>query len=394
MSTAEGGLVVAVLGLGFGQEFVPVYLAHPDVAHVVLVEPDERRRAEVAARFGLDAGYGDLDGVLADESVDAVHVLAPVQFHADYAVRVLDAGKHCACAVPMATTIADLERVIAAQDASGRRYMMMETSVYGREYLAVEELQAGGALGELTFYRGFHVQNLDGYPRYWQGYPPMHYVTHALSPALALLGTTVSSVRCLGSGRLSEERRTGGFDNPFPTEVGLFELAGSDMVADVQMSFSQTARSYIEGFSLYGHRLGLEWPEDHTGPMRRHTMGGPRTVGRGNEVTTDLFEPRDFPERLPSELAGFVRPSRVRLPGMPEAVDVAAEHSGSHPFLVHEFVSAIVEDRPARIDAVQAARWTAPGISAHASALQDGARQVVPAFGEENAEGDSGGTLG
>ena len=46
-----------------------------------------------------------------------------------------------------------------------------------------------GRLGALTAYRGFHIQNLDGYPRYWLGYPPMKYVTHALSPLLALAST-------------------------------------------------------------------------------------------------------------------------------------------------------------------------------------------------------------
>ncbi|MGI8589735.1 MAG: hypothetical protein ACR2M5_01895 [Nakamurella sp.] len=46
-------LTVAVVGLGFGQDFVPIYLSHPDVASVVLVEPDARRRQQVSAGFGL-----------------------------------------------------------------------------------------------------------------------------------------------------------------------------------------------------------------------------------------------------------------------------------------------------------------------------------------------------
>ena len=99
------GLTIAVLGLGFGQDFVPIYLAHPEVERVVVVEPDAVRRADVARRFGLDAGVATLEEVLADDDVDAVHMLPPVQFHADYAVRVLEAGKHCASAVPAATTL-------------------------------------------------------------------------------------------------------------------------------------------------------------------------------------------------------------------------------------------------------------------------------------------------
>jgi hypothetical protein len=86
----------------------------------------------------------------------------------------------------------------------------------------------------------------------------MHYVTHALSPALALTGTTVRSVQCLGSGKLTPER-IGGYGNPFPLEAGLFRLREHDMAVDVVLSFFQTARAYTEGFSLYGSRKDDCW---------------------------------------------------------------------------------------------------------------------------------------
>jgi predicted dehydrogenase len=374
------GLTVAVAGLGFGAEFVPIYLSHPDVARVVLVEPDRARRGAVADRYRLSSGYSDISDALSDPRIDAVHVFAPVHTHADLTVAALEAGKHVACAVPMATTLEDLDRIIAAQEASGRTYMMMETTVFAREYLAVEQMHRAGELGELTLYRGYHIQNLDGFPTYWQGFPPMHYVTHALSPILHLLGTTVASVQCQGAGRLAETRRTGGFDNPFPTEMGLFRLRGSNVLADVQMSFSQTARSYIEGFSIYGEHRGIEWPIDNEGELTVFDMTGPAADRRGNRVTTSALAPPDRPERLPETLRPFVRPTAVRLPGMPDEVHVGADHGGSHPFLVDEFVRSVVDARPPLIDARRAAAWTAPGICAHASAMTGGATVQVPDY--------------
>lgn len=80
-------ITVAVVGLGFGEEFVPIYLSHPEVARVVLVEPDAARQCTVAERYGLS------------DTVDAVHVLAPVAMHADMSVAALEAGKHVASAV-------------------------------------------------------------------------------------------------------------------------------------------------------------------------------------------------------------------------------------------------------------------------------------------------------
>lgn len=376
----SAGLTVAVAGLGFGAEFVPIYLSHPDVAGVVLVEPDRERRGAVADRYRLSSGYSDISDALADPRIDAVHVFSPVHTHADLTVAALEAGKHVACAVPMATTLEDLDRIIAAQEASGRTYMMMETTVFAREYFAVEQMHRAGELGELTLYRGYHIQNLDGFPTYWQGFPPMHYVTHALSPILHLLGTTVASVQCQGAGRLAETRRTGGFDNPFPTEMGLFRLHGSDVLADVQMSFSQTARSYIEGFSIYGEHRGIEWPIDNEGELTVFDMTGPAADRRGNRVTPSVLAPPDRPERLPEPLRPFVRPTAVRLPGMPGEVRVGADHGGSHPFLVDEFVRSVVDARPPLIDDRRAAAWTAPGICAHASAMTGGAAVQVPDY--------------
>ena len=66
--------------------------------------------------------------------------------------------------------------------------MMMETVVYSREYLFVKELYDKGELGRIQFLRGSHQQDMDGWPDYWPGLPPMHYATHCVSPCLALLG--------------------------------------------------------------------------------------------------------------------------------------------------------------------------------------------------------------
>jgi predicted dehydrogenase len=376
----SAGLTIAVVGLGFGQDFVPIYLSHPDVTRVVLVEPDAERLNEIAERFGVSDSYPDIEGALADPTIDAVHILTPVHLHADLSVAVLNTGKHCACAVPMATSLEDIDRIIAAQAASGKNYMMMETAVYGREYLTIAEMYRNGEIGSLTLYRGFHIQNLDGFPTYWQGFPPMHYLTHALSPALAMLDTTVESVQCQGAGRLTPERTAGRFANPYPAEVGLFRLVDSDALVDITMSFFQTARGYVEGFSLYGERRGVEWPSDNEGDMLQYDMFPPAKGQRGNVIAASSIRARDFPELLPIELAAFVRESEVELPGMATPATFGAHHSGSHPHLVAEFIGSIVENRLPRVDAKRAAQWTSPGICAHESAITNGATVTVPQY--------------
>ena len=88
-----GPVNVAIVGLGFGEDFLPVYLAHPQVGEVGLVDPAVERLTAVGDRFGVEARYTDYAEMLADERWHAVHILAPVSFHADYAVRALEAGR-------------------------------------------------------------------------------------------------------------------------------------------------------------------------------------------------------------------------------------------------------------------------------------------------------------
>lgn len=370
---------IAVVGLGFGQDFVPIYLSHPNVERVVLVDRDADLRAKVAADFGIAESYADLEAVLTDPSIDAVHLLTPVATHADFTVAALEAGKHVACAVPMATSLEDLDRIIRAEESSGCRYMMMETAVYGREYRLVAPLVQSGQFRPLTLYRGFHIQNLDGFPSYWQGFPPMQYATHAISPILSMLDTEVVDVRCLGAGRLTESRRAGGFGNAFPSEVGLFRLHDTDAIAEVTMAFAQTAHPYAEGFSLFGEHRGFTWPGDDDQPGVLYRMESPAEGDRGNPVFTETISHSSTPTLSP-ELAPFTEIVDFQREEMLQPVRVHPSHGGSHPFLVQEFIASIVAGSASPIHARRAASWTAPGIIAHLSALMGGETLSVPHF--------------
>ena len=366
MSNTPQRIRIAVVGLGFGADFAPIYQLHPNVASVGICDPDAARLAHVGDALDIphDQRFARLDDVLADDTFDAVHLLTPVPLHAEQTLAVLGAGKHCACAVPMATTLNDLGRIVAAQRQSGKQYMMMETAVYTREFLFAQDLLARGELGRLTFLRGTYYQDLEGdYPLYWRAQPPMHYATHALAPLLALAQTRAASVCCLGSGRLRPDiQQPDG--NVFPLQTAIFRLAGSDVAAEVTRSWFQTARAYTEAFSVYGERQGFEWPQlEHEDPLL-FTLEPVVAGQRGRQVTATRIVVPDRADLLPPPIARFTQ----------------GGHGGSHPHLAHAFVRCIVEDQPSQINAVVAADWTAAGLCAHESALRDGERVVVPQF--------------
>ena len=210
---------VALAGLSFGAEFVPIYLHHPNVESLTICDSDPEVLQKIGDRFEVEKRALDLDEVLADDSIDAVHLVTPIPLHAEQTVAVLKAGKHCACTVPMATSIADLEAIVAAQRESGLNYMGMETAVYTRRFLHVQEMIKRGEIGRIQFLRGAHYQDMEYWPPYWMGLPPMHYATHAVSPVLALARTQAKAVHCFGSGVMRAELHEQ-YGNPFPIRNG------------------------------------------------------------------------------------------------------------------------------------------------------------------------------
>ena len=373
----SGHLRIAVVGLGFGAEFVPIYLAHPDVAEVGICDGNPEVLRTVGERFALARRYGDLAQVL-DAGFDAVHLVTPIPQHAAQAVAVLEAGMHCACTVPMALSIGDLRAVVAAQRASGKQYMMMETAVYTREFLYARHLLETGELGRIQFLRGAHYQDMENWPDYWKGLPPMHYATHAVAPLLALAGTPAERVHCFGSGQMREALRRP-YGNPYPVETAIFKLEGVPVAAEVTRSLFETAHAYTESFTVYGETRSFAWQQLEEEDPVVFTLDTLQP-GRGRPVQVERIKVPDRQDLLPDAIARFTQRGVYDASQPHLSFLQGGGHSGSHPHLVHEFVRSVVEGRPPAIDAVTAANWTAVGICAHQSAMADGTAVEIPRF--------------
>lgn len=373
---------IAVVGLGFGAAFVPIYRDHPDVDRVFVVDTDEGLRARTAAELEVDGRIGSLGEVLASPAIDAVHLATPIPLHAEQTVAALAAGKHVATSVPAGSSIQDLQGIVSAERSSTARFMMLETAVYSQDFLFAKALLDAGDLGRIQFLRGVHHQVMDGWPAYWRGLPPMLYATHAIAPLLALAGTRAATVRCLGSGTMRRELHEP-YGNPYPLEVALFTLHDHEAVAEVTRSHFEVARQYVEGFSVYGSSGSFECPQLAEEEPVQHRLDA---VPDGDaafaaEVASRYRADSSAPRRRRADgtrvpLGEF----SAALPPSIQRYAVAAEHGGSHPHLVHEFVSSVVERRPSAIDAVTAAQWTAAGICAHQSAMRGGETVRIPSF--------------
>jgi predicted dehydrogenase len=374
----NGKLSIAVIGLGFGAEFVPIYLHHPKVGHVAICDPDRARLKEIGDKFGVEDRCDSYAQIIADKGIDAVHLVSPIPAHAAQAVAVLEAGKHCACTVPMATSLDDLRAIVAAQRAAQKNYFMAETSVYTREFLYVKDMAERGELGKIQFLRGAHYQDMENWPSYWLGLPPMHYATHAVSPLLALAGTRAERVHCFGSGSMRPELHEQ-YGNPYPIETAIFHLEGTDLAAEVTRSLFHTARLYTESFNVYGEKATFEWQQIEQDEPVLFKMG-PLTDRRGRTISAEHVAIPDYAHLLPAEIGRFTRRGVYDESNPHLSFLQGGGHGGSHPHMVHEFISSIVEQRKPAIDALTAANWTAAGICAHQSAMQGGAEIEIPRF--------------
>lgn len=161
-------LNVALVGLAFGSSFLPIYLDHPNVAAVGIFDTDFQVMKQMKETYPSVKLYNSFEEILKDETVDAVHLVTPIPCHADQTVAVLESGKHCACTVPMATSLEDIQRIVDAKRKSGKTYMMMETTLYTYQYFYVNEMIKNGEIGNIQFMRGDHYQDMVNWPSYWE----------------------------------------------------------------------------------------------------------------------------------------------------------------------------------------------------------------------------------
>lgn len=349
---------IGVVGGGFGGSFYWHEHPHSTVSAVCDVREEALRRLRDTYR--CNTLYHNFDDLVADSNVDAVAVFTPAPLHVPMSVQAMQAGKHVICAVPAAMSLGECEELLEAVKATGMTYMMAETSRYHATVMLARDWYEQGKFGTIFYSESeYHHEGLDGLmfeeagrPTWRHGFPPMHYPTHCTSQLIGVTGERLTEVTCHGWGDEHEVLRDNAYGNPFWNEVAMFRTnQGHAMRVAV---FWHVASGGCERGQWFGDKLSLFAPAP---------TGQPAMVGHGlPHVRMEKVDLPDFWERLPESLR---RPSG---------------HAGSHTFLTHEFVDAVVNQRTPEIDVREALAYTAPGIVAHQSALRDGQPLKVPQY--------------
>jgi predicted dehydrogenase len=358
---------IAIVGLGFGAEFIPIYQRHPNANMYAICQRTQSKLDEVGDKYGIEKRYTSYDDLLADPDVHAVHINSPIPDHAAQTIKALKAGKHVACTVPMATSIEDCKAIVDLVKETGLKYMMMETVLYAREFLFMKELYDNGELGKIQYIKASHQQDMDGWPGYWPGLPPMYYATHCVGPALGLMRSEAEYVSCFGSGTIREEMHSC-YGSPFAVETTHVKFKDSDVSAQIYRSLFDVARQYRESIEVYGSKKSVEWPLIEHDPLVVHTAKLPEP-----EIPSKVETP-DYAKYLPEEIQLFTKGGVYGGDSGEEHLSFTqgAGHGGSHPHLVHQFVNMLVTSKDAYPNAVESANITCTGILSHESALKGG----------------------
>ena len=163
----------AVVGLGrlaLG-EILPAMAKTKYCKPVALVSGDREKARKIAAQYGIKESslydYTTYDQLAQNPEVQVIYIVLPNSMHADFVVRGAKAGKHILCEKPMATSVKDCERMIAACKTANVKLMIAYRSQYEPYDRALVKMIRSGKLGKLKQFISTNSQN-QGDPTQWR----------------------------------------------------------------------------------------------------------------------------------------------------------------------------------------------------------------------------------
>lgn len=275
-----------ICGLGFmGQSHFWRLIRQEHATVTAICDRDAGRRAGQWGRSGnLDLGtpteppplegitaYGDLQGLLRDEHVDAVLIALPTALHAETAIHALDAGKHVLCEKPMAYRPGECNLMIAAAERNQRQLMIAHCLRFWPQYDTIKQLVEEGRIGRVRYAT---FRRLASPPLYTQGNWLMDELQsggalldlhiHDIDYAQYLLGlpATITAQGLRGpGGRIDHVVATYGFeDGRYATIEGGWAM--------------QTPWPFEMALTVHGDAGTLDWSSARGAEVRLYTGSG------------------------------------------------------------------------------------------------------------------------
>jgi predicted dehydrogenase len=146
--------------IGCGQiaydKVMPALAAADNADLVALSDPDAAQLDRARVAFPQAKCYAEMNGVLADDSVDAVYIATPNFLHAEQAIAAASAGKHVLVEKPMAINAAEARQMVEAAEQANVKLMVAYMTLFNPAYKAAKRVVDAGMLGDVVSVRGRH----------------------------------------------------------------------------------------------------------------------------------------------------------------------------------------------------------------------------------------------
>ncbi|HUT75073.1 MAG TPA: Gfo/Idh/MocA family oxidoreductase [Armatimonadota bacterium] len=255
---------VGIIGCGgMGSGHAARFASFPDAQVVACADVVEERAQRLAAEHGARA-YGDGRRLLADRRVDIAVICTPTPFHAPLIEAAAKRGKHIFSEKPLARTLAEARRAIAAAEEAGVRLMVGHVLRFFPEYALAKRLLDEGAVGRPAVAR---TARCSGHPQ-----PPADwYGDYAMSGGV-LVDMAIHDIDfllwCFGPAeRVYCKALT--HRGPALTDYGLVTVRFRNrVIAHVEGSWAHTPGIFYTQLEIAGDRGLIEYDSDTAVPLR------------------------------------------------------------------------------------------------------------------------------
>ena len=191
-------LNIGIIGCGgiARAKHIPCLLKIDEVNISALCDGSAERAESIVKEFGLKDTriYCDYADLLSDSSVDVVHICTPNSTHAEISIAALSSGKHVMCEKPMSVSAYDAEKMIKAQEKSGKKLTICANSRFRKDTWYMKKWVETGAAGDL-YYAKAHAVRRRGVPTWGDflnrktqgGGPVIDIGIHSLDMALWMM---------------------------------------------------------------------------------------------------------------------------------------------------------------------------------------------------------------
>lgn len=416
------GISIGLVGLGsFGGAFADLFKSHPLVDRVGLCDMEADRVKKFAEspffqdKFNPRDAFTSLDEICAAD-FDALVIITQPWLHAPQCLQAMESGKHVYSAVPIITipddneTLGWIDKLVETSRRTGQYYMLGETTIYRPLTMFCRRMAQEKRFGDFVYAEGEYCHDVDStcnlrcvrhsrtsnkagleYEAMAQRYAarglkagPMHYPTHSTSGPVHVM--QAHAVKVTGYGYANQTNDPYFDKNTFSNEMALFKMSNGATVRIAEMRETPgRLGNDAETFRIMGTLA--TYSENHFFEIRRpdiEKIDLAKNEGL-TRPTERILTTEEMRTPLPLEVQDCFKAAMNKDMDKKDLqnLDFAPQgHGGSHPYLVHEFVEAIVQRRQPVINIWEAARYMAMGIAAHQSALKDGERLDVPDWGD------------